>query len=299
MAYIKKYYMKSHLLLILFISLATPSYCQDFSFQIYFEDTFGNKDTLTLGYDINGTDTIDTALGELNIISSPIDTSLDVRISNEWYNREFLSTVGTFHTKRQIVEENCGNWFSISTIDIYTDNWPVTASWDSTLFNYLCINGSVFTSVNPGGWWDTAGPSDLLITLFKNSNSVTFTSNVAGEINDYGYIDYGYINNDNDTIPVFWQAFGDSTLTHMGVNETFTAIDFKIFPNPTSDYLNIELKGNDAIIKNVKIFDIMGTEQQIIWTKQLINLSHLSTGIFFVQIRLQNNQIITRTIIKE
>ena len=60
---------------------------QEFSFQMYFEDAAGNKDTLTIGYDPNGTDTIDAQFGEANIISTLPDSAFDLRITNEWYNR--------------------------------------------------------------------------------------------------------------------------------------------------------------------------------------------------------------------
>ncbi len=60
---------------------------QEFSFTLNFEDALGNTDSLIIGYDNNGTDGIDAAFGEVNIISVPYNSGIDVRISDEWWNR--------------------------------------------------------------------------------------------------------------------------------------------------------------------------------------------------------------------
>ncbi|MCE9540441.1 MAG: hypothetical protein K8R85_14670, partial [Bacteroidetes bacterium] len=114
---------------------------QQFSFQMKFADAVGNTDSIIMGYDINATDTIDALFGEINIIGLPLDTSLDVRISNEWYYRNYLNTNGTYQTKKQIIYKNCTNfWYSVQSIDILTKHWPVTMTWDSTLFMDSCRN---------------------------------------------------------------------------------------------------------------------------------------------------------------
>ena len=92
--------MKFYFLLALIFCL-NYSYCQEFSFEMYFEDASGSKDTLIFGYDINGTDTIDNLFNEVNIMSLPWDTSkLDVRITDEWLNRWIDYSPGTFQTKK-------------------------------------------------------------------------------------------------------------------------------------------------------------------------------------------------------
>jgi len=264
---------------------------QEFSFQMYFEDAIGNKDTLTIGFDINGTDTIDTEFGEVNIISIPLDTSLDVRISNEWHNRLYQNIPGTFHTKKQITEKkDCGIWYSLNSIDIFTNNWPVHVHWDSTLFSDTCLNGSLFTSVMPGGWWDTGGFREVLI----GSNSFSFEPN-------YPYYDnyYGYINDNNDTIDVFWQTFGDSTLITTAIKEIKDNEKIKVFPNPTSRRITIENASKTLRIENIRIVDINTKEQLISGTDKNIDLSGLPTGVYFIQLKMSNGQTVIRKIIKK
>lgn len=276
------------LFLLIFIQYVSG---QEFSFQMYFEDAIGNKDTLTIGFDVNGTDTIDTEFGEVNIISIPLDTSLDVRISNEWHNRLYQNIPGTFHTKKQIIEKkDCGIWYSLNSIDIFTNNWPVNVHWDSTLFSDTCLNGSLLTSVMPGGWWDTGGFREVLI----GSNSLTFEPN-------YPYYDnyYGYINDNNDTIDVFWQTFGDSTLIKTAINEIKDSVKIKVFPNPSSRSITIENSSKTLRIENIRIVDINTKEQLMSGTDKNIDLSGLPTGVYFIQLKMSNEQTVIRKIIKK
>jgi hypothetical protein len=276
------------------LALSQFTWAQEFSFQMYFEDSAGNKDTLTIGYDVNGTDSIDAVFGESNIISTPLSQGLDVRISNEWYNR-YRSLEGTFHTKKQITQitEKHGNRICI---DIFTQHWPVTATWDSIQFNNSARNGSLFTSINPGGWWDTGSPSDLYRADFKFTERVTFTSN-----HDAGYFNenYAYINNNNDTIPVFWLAFGDSAAFSTGIKRPERQDDIKIYPNPTSNYLTIQSANPNLRIKEFRLFEPLGKEYLLELTDDQVNLNSISEGMYFLRITLQSGQIVMKKIIKK
>ncbi len=261
-------------------SLAT-SMAQDFSFQLFFRDAAGNKDTITLGYDLLATDSIDASFGETNIISTPLNSGLDVRITNEWRNRSFHNnTPGTFHTKKQITFHDCANPSIIAqSIDIYTQNWPVTAIWNSSLFSDPCRDGSVFTSIVAGGWWDTGSPSNLSQNILKTRDSITFSSNIAHPYSDA----YSYIKG-NDTIPVFWQAFGDrSTIINISVQEpTKAKNNLKVFPNPVNESFSIEVSQEFGTIENVQIISLLGQSVMVANKISDINISKLSQGLYLV-----------------
>ena len=61
-------------LIILAVLIGENLYSQEFKFNLFFQDSKGNKDTITLGYDINATDSIDSKLGETNIYKQQIDS---------------------------------------------------------------------------------------------------------------------------------------------------------------------------------------------------------------------------------
>ncbi|MBP9187081.1 MAG: T9SS type A sorting domain-containing protein [Bacteroidia bacterium] len=287
--------MKNIILLFCSAGVLASAQAQQFSFQMYFTDAIGNKDTLTLGYDLLATDSIDTMLGESNIITKPIDSGLDVRITDEWKNRERLNKPGTFHTKKQFVFYNCSTDYynRVQTIDIHTKHWPVTATWDSSLFADTCRNGSVFTSINPGGWWDTGSPSDLWLKVLLLHDSVTFTSNIKEGFNSF----YGYING-IDTIPVFWQTIGDKSIINTSVSYiSKTENTLKVFPNPTADNFSIQIPEQFGIVASIQLFS--STSQLVLTTKNTkdINISMLANGLYLVVITNEKgNKQWTRTI---
>ena len=51
--------MKTKLFLAVFFLVGMVSAQEEFSFQLYFEDAVGNRDTITLGYDPLATDTME------------------------------------------------------------------------------------------------------------------------------------------------------------------------------------------------------------------------------------------------
>lgn len=281
--------MKNLLFLLILVNYSFLT-AQEFSFEIIFEDSAGNKDSIIIGYDEAATFGIDSSFGEINIINIPYSAGLDVRISDEWRKRE-SSNQPTFHTKKQIYQKACPNNFNIPVIDIVTDNWPVTATWDNSLFNDMCRNGSVFTSINPGGWWDTGSPSNLYRVVLSEINEATFTSNYDGNFNPA----YAYMNDNGDIVPVYWQTFGNRTI--LSTSENYET-DIKIFPNPTNDLLHYEID-NTELISEINIYDLNGRKQNRQHSDNSLDLKMLSSGIYFIEFLFKENRKEMRQIIKQ
>jgi hypothetical protein len=289
--------MKKTLFIIATFCLLTTAHGQQFSYKMFFIDAAGNKDTITLGYDLLATDSIDSSFGEVNIIKQPLKTTLDVRITNEWENREFHYKPGTFHTKKQIISYDCKtfDYNHIQTIDIHTKHWPVTATWNNTIFNDVCRNGSVFTSNNPGGWWDVGSPSSLDRQELTASASVTFSSNIGGYFNG----NYGYIKG-NDTIPVFWQAIADLSILYTSVDELSSSENLlKVFPNPACESLSIQVPLQFGTVSGIAIFSSVG--QMVLTTKKInnINIAQLAKGIYFVEVTNEKGKKLWTRSVKE
>ncbi|PWH85749.1 T9SS type A sorting domain-containing protein [Brumimicrobium oceani] len=282
--------MKKIILIFVLLCFYQISEAQTFQFQMFFEDAIGNKDTLTIGYDFNGTELIDSSFGEENIIGIPLDSTFDVRISDAFYH--FGNA--TFHTKKQILPNLCaGGWFPIVAIDIKCENWPVVATWDNSLFYNECREGSVFTSINPGGWWDTGSPSDLYRAELTSLNQVTFMSNYDPfwEVNE----NYAYINSSNDTIPYFWMAFGDLSLITLGV-ENISA-DFKLYPNPVKDLLYIDTSAE--FVKEVILVDMVGRRKNVEFKNGSIDLRSFKSGYYQVIINGNDGESKNMKVLKE
>ena len=277
--------MKKLLLLIFFITQLTVCKAQQFAFQMTFVDAIGNTDSLTLGYDIAATDSLDTAFGETNIIGTTYTIGLDVRAGSVCLQQNLGSApagLTPFETKKQIVTNSCGGdfWslFPIAEINVVSTHFPVTAYWSKNLFNDSCSNGSVFTSVHPGAWWDTGGFREELVS----EDSVTF------------YQSQYYYMSGTDTVHVYWLAFSDSTLLSTGntaLSNEHNSI--KVFPNPTSDFVSLNLNKSFGNSNRIELYNTFG---QLVLTSTQINkidISKLTAGLYFIKVT--NSQGLTVT----
>ena len=68
-----------------------------------------------------------------------------------------------------------------------------------------------------------------------------------------------------------------------------------VFPNPTSDF--IELKSKESI-KGIKLFDMTGKESRILFNDNCIDMRLLNSGFYILYIELNNGIIVTKEIIK-
>ena len=75
--------------------------------------------------------------------------------------------------------------------------------------------------------------------------------------------------------------------------------DIKIYPNPTSGELRIEIAGqarND--VQSVEVFDVYGRKHSYGLTTDgaVINISHLNSGIYFVKITTENGVVVKKIV---
>ena len=264
---------KNLLFLILSFSLGVKA--QQFSFQMYFKDAIGNRDTLTLGYDTAATKIIDAAFGEVNIIGVPLDSIFEVRITDEsvWGGQQ----QGTFHTKKQITYYNCDSpLYNIHSIDITAKHWPVTATWNKAIFNDSCRDWSYFSSFIG----DLGGSSNLGMARLANKDSVIFTTNA-----DPGWFGFFYyVNNANDTISVFLQSFADSITAIQSLNELAKTKGIKVFPNPSTNSISVSLDENFAASNTICLYNIYGQLVLSTSQKENIDVANLPTGLYLVRV---------------
>jgi len=81
-------------------------------------------------------------------------------------------------------------------------------------------------------------------------------------------------------------------------NETFDENQFKIYPNPTFDKLNIDTRGNT--VNHIELFNTQGKRVMNTSLNNLnqIDVSHLSPGIYFIKLDTDKNSIIHKFVKK-
>jgi len=76
-----------------------------------------------------------------------------------------------------------------------------------------------------------------------------------------------------------------------GIDNHEQAVSFRIYPNPVSDYMNIETK---SVINSVRMANILGSEvlnQKVGDNKVKINTSDFNQGVYFVTIETANGNV--------
>jgi hypothetical protein len=225
---------------------------EEFSFELYFEDALGNKDTLVLGYDPLATDSIDVAFGEVNIINQPWNSVFEVRTANDDFFQDLF-----FMLKKDV-----RNHDNVIPILIKKPDDYLKITWDAIPFqNNQTILGSAFMN-------DVGTISHLSLDseyIIDSSNSFMFPNH--------------HIN-------------GQSlNLIYLHFSEGFVSIEenqnkyLQIFPNPTSSVLNVEVS-EEFLGGELKIFDILGNQVWIETIKSnrfaIDNFANLTEGVYTI-----------------
>ena len=78
--------------------------------------------------------------------------------------------------------------------------------------------------------------------------------------------------------------------------------DITIFPNPSSDILNIDLSNTNEEIKSISLVDVTGKLIQIIDIQEneliKLNVSYLTAGLYYIKISSASNTVV-RQVVKE
>lgn len=105
------------------------------------------------------------------------------------------------------------------------------------------------------------------------------------------YIVSLYIENGIDS----WDTISNSITvdTQSKINSNTETNDIRIYPNPTSNFVNIET--NNQNIENIEIIDITG--KIIIYTKNIkIDFTDYKKGIYFIKVRTDKQMYISKIV---
>lgn len=82
----------------------------------------------------------------------------------------------------------------------------------------------------------------------------------------------------------------------LGINEQELE-KIKLYPNPTSDFINLQLPGNESL-KEITIYNIIGKEVSTQYTNK-VDLRFLPTGTYILKVSLVDGQSLMRKVIKK
>lgn len=172
------------------------------------------------------------------------------------------------------------NGFETKIITVNQAASPLGVS--SLQFDYLYTESTQQLNTTWYSWanW-TATTSDSWITLLPNSGTGNATINITCSENNSPTTRSGhvYVNGGAFTREILINQLGNTLGT-----ENYEFSKFTIYPNPTSDLIQIETP-DEIIIKNVSIFDINGRliSRNIQIQNDRISLKTLKSGTYLIE----------------
>jgi hypothetical protein len=227
---------------------------------------------------------------------------------------EYINTVqlNTINNTSACSVGGYGNYLSTSTNLIKGNQYSITVTPD-----ILSQTGSAFTDDEIAVWIDYNNDSDFsdageqvgyVLVGTGWSNVFTFTvptSAVSSSVRMRVRISYS---SDGAIVPCGQSTYGEVedytvNITTSGASlleNDLSAIT--IYPNPSSDILNIDLSSANEEVKSISIVDITGKLIQTIDlhenTLLKLNLSSFASGLYFIKISSATNTIV-RQVVKE
>jgi hypothetical protein len=141
----------------------------------------------------------------------------------------------------------------------------------------------------------------------NNGYNLSYTLNgVVGYATNYSWngnvYTYNYVTPSGTTVATFNNGFAQCVVPNLGFDEiAFLDNAFTIFPNPTSDVVNIKTRKdiNENDIQGVSIYDLKGSlVSKTANFKSNIDIKDLSKGSYIVKIEFLNYQISKKIIVE-
>lgn len=244
-----------------------------------------------------------TKLGNEITGSIPFETSATVSLSSDGktlaVGAPHNSSSGTYAGEVRVYKYLAGSWYKIgSSINglqaAIRSGYSLSLSANGSVLavgspGYSNIAGSVQIYEYIGGFWYKKGVDiNSKILGDYTGESVSLSANgtkiVIGSPH-YSSAGYGF----TGLVRVY-------DLTSILAINNFVSDNFKVYPNPTSDILNITLESN-LVLEQVTIYKNLG---QVVKksSENVIDVSHLAKGLYFVEVTTNQGKATKKVVVK-
>lgn len=221
-------------------------------------------------------------------------------INNIWtqMGNEIISPVPNEQFAKNVVISGSGN---VVVVGSMTSTTGKTGRLD--IFEYLQGNwvkkGEIIDQNGSSIWWAIALSRDGKNLAFSNLGNVTVNpipKSTANNIEEQLITDDLSITNNYEAKGGPGSSIMVFDIQGILSSDTFVLENFNIYPNPTTDILNIELKEN-LTLENVLIYNTSG---QLVkeTSEKIINVSGFAKGIYNVQVLTNHGKATKKVIVK-
>ena len=279
--------------------------------KLFFEDGIGNKDSITIGHDLESNGEFNPDFGEVNIKEVPWSDLFEVRAShNEGANGHASPKVLSkkiIGSTEAVLHPTYDCLFVREPLKFFVKikNLPLKISWNPNEHRDFCnIKNFLTPHILP----------QVFLEWYKDTSGLAHPSKYACLANDHQYLisDFFAVDNDFfefllennniggfDTIHGFFIGFLTRSSSNSPCSETVDVLEvlaqdlaLKMFPNPTSNIINLE---STETLK-WELFDFQG---RLIRSGQelIINIEDFKNGLYFLKVKI-NDITITKKIVK-
>ena len=242
------------------------------------------------------------------------DTSATVCGSFDWYEHTNLTQSGDY-THTFTTTAGCDSVVTLHlTINQQTSGIDEQTACDS----YTWIDGTIYTeSTNtPTFTLSNAAGCDSVVTLHLTVNeSINSEFSIVTEDSCYIWNDQTYCET-GDYVQTFETTDGcDSVVTlHLTITvgiSDYSVYDFKLYPNPTKDIVNVQFTVHNIQLSDVEIqiFDMYGKLLDVVKVRNTdvmntsaetqIDLSQYTNGVYLIKAIADGNMLAVRKVVKK
>jgi len=204
-----------------------------------------------------------------------------------------------------------GDLLNLSILNVR--NNQLSGSIPTEIENLLSIEGIALSYNEFSGELDLSNLINLYGLLIENNNFLSLnvqngnntnfamfniTNNpnlICVFVDDTSWSETNWLDKDETAQYFETQAECD---TYLSIDENITVSSIRLFPNPTSRFVNIDMhKG--VLIKNVQVYSVLGEQMNTSYTSDKIDLTKLNKGVYFIKLQDETNKNFTYKIIKK
>jgi hypothetical protein len=247
-------------------------------------------------YYINAVDTFGCSYysDSLLICDESLQVAVGVTGETIWVADSSNYTEFVWSQNSNIINGASGASYTASVSDYYsvavTDGYGCSYASGQTL---VCVDGfkpSIFSYDNI--FW-TSDSVDVAIQWFLNGSAISGATNAVYQGSDLGYY----------TVQItdeFGCSYMSDVLSYTSMEEQLFAQKFNLFPNPTKDYVMVEIGIPSISVLKIEVSDLLGRQVKSVRYKSApyqLNLSDLEDGIYLLNLSFDGNKI-SRKVVK-